>query len=147
MVSSEQVPTPSLRKLPDPGGPLMRISIIGAKPPVHRCSPFPQIVIVLCPLFLQVSSGTAIAILGACRAHRLARWHRFVSIERSEPLQPALQGTFARAMIRRKTPNLPRTAVSALFHAFLQFIWHGNRHSTGLQGTFARAMVCKKLAV
>ena len=73
MVPSEQVPTPSLHQLPDPGGPLMRISIIGAKPPVHRCSPFPQIVIALCPLFLQ-------------------------------------------------------------------FIWHGNRHSRGLQGTFARAM-------
>ena len=33
-----------------------------------------------------------------------------------------------------------RTAVSALFHAFPQIIWHGNRHSRGLQGTFARAM-------
>ena len=32
------------------------------------------------------SSGTAIAILGACRAHSLARWHRFVSIEHREPL-------------------------------------------------------------
>ena len=42
-----------LRKVPDPGGPLMRTSIIGAKPPVHRCSPFQQIVIALCPLFLQ----------------------------------------------------------------------------------------------
>ena len=68
------------------------------------------------------SSGTAIAILGACRAHRLARWHRFVSIERPEPLQASLQGISARAMICRKNPNLPRTAVSALFHAFLQFI-------------------------
>ena len=43
-------------------------------------------------------------------------------------------------MIRRKTPNLPRTAVSDLFHAFPQFIWHGNRRSTGLQGISARAM-------
>ena len=25
-------------------------------------------------------------------------------------------------------------------HTFLQFTWHGNRHSTGLQGTSARAM-------
>ena len=32
------------------------------------------------------SSGTAIAILRASRAHRLARWHRFVSIEHREPL-------------------------------------------------------------
>ena len=32
------------------------------------------------------SSGTAIAILRASRAHPLARWHRFVSIERPEPL-------------------------------------------------------------
>ena len=86
------------------------------------------------------SSGTAIAILGACRVHSLARWHRFVSIEHREPLLASLQGTFARAMICRKNPNLPRTAVSALFHAFPQFIWHGNRHSRGLQGTSARAM-------
>ena len=27
---------------------------------------------------------------------------------------------------------------------FLQFICHGNRHSTGLQGISARAMVCRK---
>ena len=86
------------------------------------------------------SSGTAIAILGACRAHSPARWHRFLSIERPEPLQASLQGTFARAMICRKNPILPRTAVSALFHAFPQFIWHGNRHSMCLQGTSARAM-------
>ena len=45
------------------------------------------------------SSCTAIAILGAYRAYQLARWHRFVSIEHREPLQTALQGTFARAMI------------------------------------------------
>ena len=86
------------------------------------------------------SSGKAIAFLGACRAHRLARWHRFVSIERREPLQTALQGTSARAMFCRKNPNQPRTAVSALFRAFPQIIWHGNRHSRGLQGTSARAM-------
>ena len=86
------------------------------------------------------SSGTAIAILGACRAHLLARCDRFVSIEHSKPLQASLQGTYARAVICRKNPNLPRTAVSALFHAFPQFIWQGNRHFTGLQGIFARAM-------
>ena len=86
------------------------------------------------------SSGTAIAILRACRAHRLARWHRFVSIERCKPLQALFQGTFARAVICRKNPNLPRTAVSALFHAFPQIIWHANRHSTGLQSISARAM-------
>ena len=68
------------------------------------------------------SSGTAIAFLGVCRAYLLARWHRFVSIEHSKPLQASPQGTFARAVICRKTPNLPRTAVSALFHAFLQII-------------------------
>ena len=83
---------------------------------------------------------TAIAILRACRAHRLARWHRFVSIERREPLQASLQGTFARAVICRKITNLPRTAVSTLFHAFPQIIWHGNRHSSGLQGTSDRAV-------
>ena len=44
------------------------------------------------------SSGKAIAILRASKAHQLARWHRFVSIERREPLQTALQGTSARAM-------------------------------------------------
>ena len=86
------------------------------------------------------SSGKAIAFLGACRAHRLARWHRFVSIEHSKPLQTSLQGTSARAMFCRKNPNQPRTAVSALFHAFSQIIWHGNRYSTGLQGISARAM-------
>ena len=86
------------------------------------------------------SSGTAIAVLRASRAYQPARWHRFVSIERREPLQTSPQGTSARAMICRKSANLPRTAVSALFHAFPQFTWHGNRHSTGLQGIFARAM-------
>ena len=43
-------------------------------------------------------------------------------------------------MVCRKNPDLPRTAVSARSHTFLQFTWHGNRHSTGLQGTSARAM-------
>ena len=91
------------------------------------------------------SSVTAIAILGTSRAHPLARWHRFVSIERPEPLQTALQGTSARAMVCRKNPNLPRTAVQAPHPPFLQLIWHGNRHSTGLQGTSVRAMVCRKI--
>ena len=86
------------------------------------------------------SSDTAIAILRACRAHTLARWHRFVSIEHREPLETSLQDTSARALVCRKNPNLPRTAVSALFHAFLQFIWQGNRLSRGLQGISARAM-------
>ena len=45
------------------------------------------------------SSSTAIAILRASRTHQLARWHRFVSIEHRDPLQTALQGTSARAMI------------------------------------------------
>ena len=44
------------------------------------------------------SSVTAIAILRPCRAHQLARWHRFVSIEHRDPLQTALQGISARAM-------------------------------------------------
>ena len=52
------------------------------------------------------SSVTAIAILGTSRAHPLARWHRFVSIERPEPLQTALQGTSARAMVYRKNSCL-----------------------------------------
>ena len=59
------------------------------------------------------SSGTAIAFLPASRAHPLARWHRFVSIERPEPLQTALQGTSARAMVCRKITDLPRTALRA----------------------------------
>ena len=115
------------------------------------------------------SSGTAIAILGACRAHLLARWHRFVSIEHLEPLQTALQGTSARAVICRKNPNLPRTAVSARlvprlssscnssgkaiailrdcrayslarWHRFVS-IAHREPLQTALQGTFARAMI------
>ena len=34
----------------------------------------------------------------------------------------------------------PQSPVGAMSHAFLQFIWHGNRHSRGLQGISARAM-------
>ena len=45
------------------------------------------------------SPGTRIGLPGPSRAYQLARWHRFVSIERLEPCQTALQGTFARAMI------------------------------------------------
>ena len=45
------------------------------------------------------SPGTRIGLPGPSRAYQLARWHRFVSIEHREPLQTALQGTFARAMI------------------------------------------------
>ena len=45
------------------------------------------------------SSGIRIGPPGPSRAYHLARWHRFVSIEHREPLQTALQGTFARAMI------------------------------------------------
>ena len=86
------------------------------------------------------SSDKAIGLPGPSRAHRLARWHRFVSIEHREPLQTSLQGTSARAMICRKLSELPHTAVSARSHTFLQFIWHGNRHSRGLQGISARAM-------
>ena len=41
---------------------------------------------------------------------------------------------------RRPDTDLPRTALRARSHTFLQFIWHGNRHSTGLHGTSARAM-------
>ena len=55
------------------------------------------------------SSGKAIAILGASRPYRLARWHRFVSIERREPLQTALQGTSARAMFCWKIAELTQT--------------------------------------
>ena len=50
----------------------------------------------------------------------------------------------------RPITDLPHTAVRAWLEpgpeicarslTFLQFIWHGNRHSTGLQGTSARAM-------
>ena len=92
------------------------------------------------------SSDTAIAIPRVSRAYRLARWHRFVSIERRQPLQTALQGISARAMVCRKVSELPRTAVSARSLTFLQFIWHGTRHSTGLQGTSARAMIFRNSA-
>ena len=94
------------------------------------------------------SSGTRIGLPGPSRRYQLARWHRFVSIERLEPLQTALQGTFARAMISRKitedqrpATHGPQSPVSAQTLAFLQFIWHPNRPSRPLQGTSARAMV------
>ena len=100
------------------------------------------------------SSGTAIAIPRASMAHPLARWHRFVSIESREPLQTALQGTFARAMLCRKItedqrpathgPQSPVSArlgpVKARPYAFLKFTWHPNRPYRALQGTSARAM-------
>ena len=60
------------------------------------------------------SSGKAIAILRDCRAYLLARWHRFVSIERREPRQTALQGTFARAMVCRKITEDQRPATHGL---------------------------------
>ena len=86
------------------------------------------------------SSVTAIAILRDSKAYPLARWHRFVSIERREPLQTALQGTSARAMIgwdnterldvlqedRRNchgpATQGPQSPVSAQTLKFLQFI-------------------------
>ena len=40
------------------------------------------------------------------RAHPLARWHRFESIERPEPLQTALQGKLTSAMFCRKKADL-----------------------------------------
>ena len=52
------------------------------------------------------SSVTAIAIPRPSRAHQLARWHRFESIEHRKPLQIALQGTSARAMFCRKIAEL-----------------------------------------
>ncbi len=61
------------------------------------------------PLFCN-SSDTAIAILRASRAHQLARWHRFVSIEHREPLQTALQGTLTRSMFCKKLAEDPRPA-------------------------------------
>ena len=64
------------------------------------------------------SSCTPIAFLRASRAHPLARWHQFVSIERPKPLQTALQGISARAMVcRRKNsfakPSEPNTRSTA----------------------------------
>ena len=44
MVPSEQVPTPSLHQLPDPGGPLKRTSIIGARPPGPSVGAFLKII-------------------------------------------------------------------------------------------------------
>ena len=59
------------------------------------------------------SSDKAITFLRAYRAHPLARWHRFVSIEHREPLQTSLQGTSARAMVCRKIIDRQHTAVRA----------------------------------
>ena len=42
---------------------------------------------------------------------------------------------------QRPATHGPQSPVSARTLAFLQFIWQGNRHFTGLQGIFARAMV------
>ena len=100
------------------------------------------------------SPGTRIGLPGPSRAYQLARWHRFVSIAHREPLQTALQGTFARAMISRKitedqrpATHGPQSPVSARFgpvkarpYAFLKFTWHPNRPSRPLQGISARAM-------
>ena len=41
---------------------------------------------------------------------------------------------------RRPDTDLPRTALRARSHTFLQFIWHPNRPSRALQGTSACAM-------
>ena len=74
------------------------------------------------------SSDTATAIPRGSRAHRFARCFA----GRSQTSHgPATHG--------------PHSPVSARSHTFLQFIWHGNRHSTGLQGTSARAMFCRKI--
>ena len=93
------------------------------------------------------SPGIRIGLPGPSRAYQLARWHRFVSIAHREPLQTALQGTFARAMISRKitedqrpATHGPQSPVSARSLAFLQFTWHPNRPSRPLQGISARAM-------
>ena len=62
------------------------------------------------------SSGIRIGLPGPSRAYQLARWCRFVSIERLEPLQTARQGTVARAMICRKITedtDRPHTALRA----------------------------------
>ncbi len=104
------------------------------------------------------SSGTAIAIPRTYRAHPPARWHRFVSIERREPLQTALQGTSARAMVFRKSADLPRTAVRARlvhgpYRAHPLARWHRFESierpeplQTALQGTSARAMIFRNSA-
>ena len=42
-------------------------------------------------------------------------------------------------------PHADLLSTSFRFRAFSQFIWHGNRDSTGLQGTSACAMVCRKI--
>ena len=94
------------------------------------------------------SSGTRIGLPGPSRAYKLARWQRFVSIAHREPLQTALQGTFARAMIsgkitedQRPATHGPQSPVSARTLAFLKFTWHPNRPFRALQGISARAMV------
>ena len=120
------------------------------------------------------SSDKLIAILRASRAHPLARWHRFVSIERRQPLQTALQGISARAMIFRKSADLPRTVLRARLvprptlscnssgtaiaiprasKAHRPARWHRfvsiercQPLQTALQGTSARAMFCRKIA-
>ena len=77
-----------------------------------------------------------------------ARAMSSICVHRASRTPPdSLQGTFARAMISRKitedqrpATHGPQRPVSAQTLAFLQFIWQGNRHFTGLQGIFARAM-------
>ena len=121
------------------------------------------------------SPGTRIGLPGPSRAHPPARWHRFVSIERREPLQTALQGILTSAMFCRKIADLPRTcharssepgptlscnspgkaiAILRASRAYPLARWHRfvsierlEPCQTALQGTFARAMFCRKLAV
>ena len=190
------------RKVPDPGGPLMRTSIIGAKPPVHRFSPFPQITWHgnRHSRGLQGTSARAMASICVHRATRtppgiapghigsrddLQEDHRPVTHGRADPASPfpaihlTRQSRFygsaghirsrdgidlcpsstanpsryrsrAHPLARwfagrsptchRPAIHSPQSLVSARALAFLQFIWQGNRRSTGLQGTSARAM-------
>ena len=79
------------------------------------------------------SSDKAIGLPGPSRAHRVARWHRFVSIERPEPLQTSLQGTSARSMFCRK--NTERLDVLQEDRRNCQMMFAG-RTRTCLQNVF-----------
>ena len=96
------------------------------------------------------SPGTAIAILGISRASSLARWHRFVSIEHREPLQTSLQGTSARAMISRKNPDLPHTALRARLVPGPSRSCNSSGTAIAIlgasRGISARAMICWKVS-
>ena len=93
------------------------------------------------------SSGTAIAILGAYRAHRLARWFSGIRptchtrpYRASVPLSRISSGTAIAILGAYRAYQLAR------WHRFVS-IEHREPLQTSLQGTFARAMICRKASL